>query len=197
MDDNNSNTQILDVATSIQNTLKRNEIRCKIDNRSHIRFGSKLFEWERKGVPIRIEIGQKNIDNNTITVVQRHSGIKSDVSLDTVNDKNIHIVMQQMLDKTHQELLEKAQKRLDKYTFHVSTYDEMKKMITSNNTESLGFYCVPWCDDAVNEKFIKDDCKATIRCYPLDLNKSPPIEGVKCFFSGRQASHFAYFARAF
>jgi prolyl-tRNA synthetase len=60
-----------------------------------------------------------------------------------------------------------------------------------------GLYLVPWKCDKDNEAFIKEDCKATIRCYPLADNITPPVDGVKCFYSQQQATHYAIFARAF
>jgi prolyl-tRNA synthetase len=59
------------------------------------------------------------------------------------------------------------------------------------------FFLAPWHDDAGNEAAIKADCKATIRCFPFEHNKQPPAQGVKCFYSGKQATHIALFARAF
>lgn len=60
-----------------------------------------------------------------------------------------------------------------------------------------GFYLVPWKCDAKNEAAIKEDCKATIRCYPFLHNSKAPSAGTKCFYSGEQATHMALFARAF
>lgn len=60
-----------------------------------------------------------------------------------------------------------------------------------------GFYLVSWKDDAKNEAAIKEDCKATIRCYPLELNTPEMLAGRKCFYSGEPATHIALFARAF
>jgi hypothetical protein len=64
-------------------------------------------------------------------------------------------------------------------------------------SSTVGFYLVPWKCDAAHEAAIKEDCKATIRCYPLEENRTPPAPGVKCFYSGEQATHMAIFARAF
>ena len=63
--------------------------------------------------------------------------------------------------------------------------------------ERYGFFLVPWKDDAANEEAIKEDCKATIRCYPLDMNSEGSVNGKKCFYTGKPATHMAIFARAF
>ena len=76
----------------------------------------------------------------------------------------------------------------------------MKDMMSAAEggaSEKAGFYLVPWKCDAANEDAIKAECKATIRCYPLEENASPPPEGTQCFYSGDQATHWAIFARAY
>ena len=90
-----------------------------------------------------------------------------------------------------QQLLDQAIARQTENTHRVDSYDEMKAMLS----EQAGFYLVPWHDDADKEREIKDDCKATIRCFPLDAQDD--IEGKTCFYSGRPATHMAIFARAY
>jgi prolyl-tRNA synthetase len=144
----------------------------------------------------------------------RHTGEKSTI---TLTEGDIVSTVRSTLNKIHTELLEAARTRLSDGTYDVVTYADMKARIIASNTRDseneneilesdqgdsasrakAGFYLVPWKCDRENEAFIKDDCKATIRCYPLDLNKTPPENGVKCFYSGEQATHMAIFARAF
>ena len=138
------------------------------------------------------------------------------------------------LTTMHAELLAAARQRLDAHTYPVAGYAEMKALIADaagapgtggeddsgrTSEKRAGFYLVPWKCDRANEAFIKEDCKATIRCYPLALNQvgvraapgapgngshpaphpcqAPPPEGTKCFYSGEPATHMAIFARAF
>ena len=68
---------------------------------------------------------------------------------------------------------------------------------SANDKAQAGFYLVPWKCSRENEAFIKEDCKATIRCYPLSENITPPVNGINCFYSDEQATHYAIFARAF
>ena len=128
-------------------------------------------------------------------------------------DGLVNEVIPQALRDVHSFLFKQAQDRLRSRTFPLSSYADMKQRISSSSSnnssnsnseaesasssDSAGFYLVPWKCDAKNEEAIKDDCKATIRCYPLDLNQQAPSEGTKCFYSGEQATHMAIFARAF
>ena len=159
-----------------------------------------------------IPLGARDIKNNVAQMAVRHSGEKSTIPLD---ETEIVSTVRTGLETIHKQLLEAARTRLSVGTYEVSTYADMKQRILASNrrdsendsevsttvdgskVEKAGFYLVPWKCDAVNEAFIKDDAKATIRCYPLTLNEKPPVEGVKCFYSGEQATHMAIFARAF
>lgn len=161
-----------------------------------------------------MSVGPRDIASNTAKMAVRHTGEKSTIALDeTAIVSNVRTALTQI----HTELLEAARTRLSAGTNDVLTYADMKSRILSTNVKDseseneivessqgeegkerkAGFYRVAWKCDRENEQFIKEDCKATIRCYPLDLNKAPPPEGVKCFYSGDQATHIAIFARAF
>jgi prolyl-tRNA synthetase len=176
--------------------LKASKIRVKVDDRLNLRPGAKYFEWERKGVPIRLEIGPRDVANNGALMALRPTGEKRSIATDgtlvqTVTDT---------LKEIHAGLLAAAKARLVEKTFKVNSYEEMKQLTNLGSGEDkskAGFYLVPWKCDARNEDAIKEDCKATIRCYPLDLNMEPPAAGTKCFYSGDQATHWAIFARAF
>ena len=211
-----------------------------MDDRANIRPGAKYFEWERKGVPLRIEFGLRDITGNAVITAIRYNQTKGSVQLykDRFVDK-----IRQILYDIHEGLYARAVERLETRTYRLDSYEEMKRIIqatdmastgrsmvgsegeevppatTASVTDSnevksaseidikdsgsgtsvkeAGFYLVPWAENAENEAAIKADCKATIRCYPFDHNRSAPEEGVKCFYSGLQATHMALFARAF
>ena len=171
--------------------LRERKIRVKVDDRKNTRPGAKYFEWERKGVPLRIELGARDLASNNAQFAFRHTGIKTSKSLDP---QNFYEEVESALKEIHNEMFSAASDRLRKKTFRVSSYADMKSMIEEGG-ENAGFYLVPWKCNAENEAFIKEDCKATIRCYPLEWNFAPPNE--KCFFSGQDATHMAIFARAF
>jgi len=97
-------------------------------------------------------------------------------------------------------LFEVAKQRLEEGITRDASYEEMRDALVSDEASSYpgnGLYLVPWKCDAVNEDKIKEECKATIRCYPLDANQQGLHEGKKCFYSGEDATHMALFGRAF
>jgi prolyl-tRNA synthetase len=96
-----------------------------------------------------------------------------------------------------QDLLEAAKRRLHSRTLPVSSYEQMKELMLSADTAQHGLYLAPWCCDAVHEAAVKEETKATIRCYPFEHNQHAPAQGTLCFYSGRQATHMALFARAY
>lgn len=176
-------------------TLKAARIRVKVDDRQHIRPGAKYFEWERKGVPLRIDIGARDLSANIAVMSRRNkAGEKEQLSLD---NSALAATVHSILDEIHASLFDQAQKRLAEKTFRVSSYAQMKGMMASADEGEKGFYLVPWKCDAVNEEFIKEDCKATVRCYPDEHNAGTEVSGLKCFYSGEPATHMAIFARAF
>ena len=176
--------------------LKKAGIRVKVDDRVTMRPGAKYFEWERKGVPLRIDVGPRDVESNVAMLVSRHDGKKGSIS---AGDDFVSIIEEAML-KMHNALWKAASERLETKTFKLDSYANMKSMLEragNGDIDSAGFYLVPWKCNEDNEEFIKGDCKATIRCYPFDQNKKPPADGVKCFYSGEQATHMAIFARNF
>ena len=104
------------------------------------------------------------------------------------------------LDELQSHLLEAAKERLAGGITMGATYEEMKRELVDDEAGAYpgkGLYLVPWKCDAENEDRIKEECKATIRCYPLDVNEAGMAEGKKCFYSGEDATHMALFGRAF
>ena len=103
------------------------------------------------------------------------------------------------LENMQTSLLQSARERLSNGITVGATYEEMKTALESDEASAYpgnGLYLVPWKCDATNEDKIKEECKATIRCYPLADNENM-TEGQKCFYSGEDATHMALFGRAF
>jgi len=204
-------------AKEIVASLKRAGIRARVDDRSHMRLGPKHFEWERKGVPLRIEVGARDVAAGQVVLVTRWNGEKRPLQCDasSIESGALAEAIGAELQGIQAALLQRAEERVKARTWAVRSYDEMKSMMVAPGTSGdgdgeggggdesegegsqVGFYLVPWTCDSANEAAIQADCKATIRCYPLSLNQSPPPEGTKCFYSGRQATHIALFARAY
>ena len=159
-------------------------VRVKLDARDSMKPGAKYFEWERKGVPLRLEIGPRDVANNSVFAAPRTGGGKFGIPVDDA----LCATVLAKLDEIQATLHARAAERLATRSFRVATYDEFRERI-----EGGGFFTVNWCDDAANEAKIKEETKATIRCYPLDAGAP---DG-PCFYSGRPATHVAVFARAY
>ncbi len=177
----------------VQDWLEAGGVRTKFDDRRNVRHGSKFYEWERKGVPLRLDIGPRDITAQQASVAARMVGKKCTVSLE--RSLLLESIVSQ-LDKIHDEMFQIASSRLIAKTYRVESYAEMKEMLGKD--EQRGLYLVPWKEDAENEEKIKLECKATIRCYPFESNRCErEISKLKCFYSGQPATHYAIFARAF
>lgn len=203
-------------AQELAAALRAANVRVQVDTRYEMRPGAKYFEWERKGLPLRVDIGARDLQKHSAVVSLRHTGEKQ--SVDIASTEAFARDVQQRLEGMHVQLLSAAKARLAARTVRVESYAEMRASLIGvsegqgqeleeggglSGADALGasvkpgFFLVPWKCDAANEAAIKEDCKATIRCYPFENNQLPPEAGVKCFYSGQQATHMAIFARAF
>jgi prolyl-tRNA synthetase len=179
-------------------SFKAKGIRVKVDDRDFIRNGAKYFEWERKGVPLRIELGPRDIKNN-VCIFKYRAGEGSDEK-QTVDLNEVTATVEAGLKFMQQKLLDAAKQRLAAGITMDVTYDEMKAALENDEATAYpgkGLFLVPWKCDAENEDKIKTECKATIRCYPMDANDAGVHVGKKCFYSGDDATHMALFGRAF
>jgi len=167
-------------------------VRVHLDTRFDMRPGPKFFEWERRGIPIRMEVGPRDMEAGSLLCAKRTGGDKFALALDDEFGGTVAT----MLDAMQVDLYEAAEKRLKDRTFEVGSYDEMKAALEGSDAGgAAGMFLVPWYDDAEAEAAIKTETKATIRCYPLDQQHR--AEGATCFYSGKEATHMALFARAF
>jgi prolyl-tRNA synthetase len=211
---------VLQKCRELQNQLSSDPfcaVRCHVDDRKSIRHGAKYFEWERKGVPLRIDVGMKDLEKGRLPMTVRFSGEKLSLPLSDEdyyhpnrceNEESIVNLVRDQLKSIQQEMFSQAKKRNNERLYQqISSYEEMKKAMEETSSSPLGFYLVPWKDNTANEEFIKKDCKATIRCFPFeDQNNNQTnninltltsLDGKKCFYSGEPATHWAIFARAF
>ncbi|GJD08562.1 Proline--tRNA ligase [Galdieria sulphuraria] len=166
----------LRVSQKLLEQLKGAQIRAKLDDRDYIRPGSKYFEWERKGIPLRIEIGPRDVVDGVVTIASR-IGNQKKYALPCNESLTMHI--QQQLENMQRCLFQQAKERMDSRTFR----------------NKQGFFLVPWKCNAIHEERIKAETKATIRCYPFDMQHL--VKNEKCFYSGEPATHMALFARAY
>ena len=158
-------------------------LRVALDDRDTLKPGAKYFEWERKGVPLRLEIGPRDVAQGQVFAASRTGGKKFGIPLDGIGD-----AVRAKLNEIQAELLARATAHRDSQTFDISSYDELKARIDGG-----GFFRVNWKDDAANEAKIKEETRATIRLYPLE--GSEPTG--PCFYSGDTADRVAIFARAY
>lgn len=159
-------------------------IRIHIDNRENVTPGWKFNEWEIKGVPVRIEIGPKDVSKNQVCLVKRDSGEKQFINLGKLQ-------LEKVLKGIQENIFEKAKKFKQENTFEINDFKKFQKDIE----EKKGFYLVPWCEDSKCEISIKEKTKATTRIIPLENNK--PKSREKCFYCGNPAKTKVYFAKAY
>lgn len=165
-------------------SLKAKGIRVEVDDRDNYSTGWKLNEWEMRGVPVRIEIGPKDIENNQAMVFRRDLLEKNAMYLDNIEDSIV-----ELLDNIHDTMLEKARAHREEHTYQVDNMDEFKKVIT----ETPGFVKTMWCGDAECEAKIKEETGATIRCIPFEQENL----GNKCLCCGKEAKQMVYIAKAY
>jgi len=145
--------------------------------------GFKFNEWEMKGVPVRLEIGPRDIRNNKVMLVRRDTGEKVNYSI-----KEICKIIPEILDAIQIGLFEQAKSFRNKHTHNAKNYEDFKKIILKG-----GFVRCGWDGTDQTEKIIKEQTKATIRCIPFD--EKP--KSLLCIFSGKPAKHEVIFAKSY
>lgn len=152
-----------------------------VDTRD-MRHGEKYFEWEKKGVPVRIEIGPKDIENNSVVVVRRDTGDKQSIAIDQVSD-----AIEKILEEMQKDLHDKALAMRKENIVTADSWDEFTKAL-----EDKKFIMAHWDGTTETEKAIKDETGATIRCIPFD---SVDESGV-CIKTGKPSTKRVLFAKA-
>ena len=172
------------VAANLVKSFRLLDIIVKYDDRTNQKPGFKFNEYELKGVPIRIAIGPKDIENGSFEVARRDTLSKESVSKDGIDQyiKNLLIQIQN-------DLFQKAVDYKNNHTTEVSDFDEFKKILETKG----GFISAHWDGTAETEEKIKDLTKATIRCIPLDAKN----EAGSCIFTGKPSSKRVLFAKAY
>ncbi|GHT62645.1 proline--tRNA ligase [Bacteroidia bacterium] len=163
--------------------LKDLNITVKYDDSQHKKPGWKFAEYELKGVPVRLAMGGRDLENNTIEVARRDVLTKETVCLN-----NIASYVKNLLDEIQRNIYQKALDFRTAQTFTVDTYDEFKEQI-----EKGGFILAHWDGTPETEELIKEETKATIRCIPLDGDKTPGM----CMVTGKPSVQRVVFARAY
>ena len=176
--------QISNLVTKISEELKRSNVSVKFDNRTTYRPGAKFAQHELQGVPLRIAIGPKDLENNTVELSRRDDLSKSIIPVESIKDE-----IPQILEDIQQSLYDKANDFRLEHTTEVNSFEEFKDILKNKG----GFISAHWDGSAESENKIKEITKATIRCIPLNIDKS---EG-KCVFSGKKSDQRVLFAKAY
>ncbi|WP_300604354.1 proline--tRNA ligase [Niabella sp.] len=171
-------------ATEILEDLKGKGIRVKYDDNDNNRPGWKFAEYEMKGVPVRLVLGARDLENNKIEVARRDTKEKETINLDGISQ-----YVNGLLVKIQFEMLQRARKFTEEKTTWVDTWDDFVKTLD----EKGGFVAAHWDGTPETEAAIKEKTKATIRCIPLNN----PQEDGTCILSGKPSKERVLFARAY
>jgi prolyl-tRNA synthetase len=173
---------ILEKAKEIKDSLSLQGFRVHIDDRKEFTPGYKFNDWEMKGVPLRLEIGPKDLEKNSVMFVRRDTGEKANVDNKDITSK-AKIILQQVQD----DLYKKAKELLDKNFHNVNDYDKFKEMIDNG-----GFVKASWCGNMECEEKIKEETGADIRVIPF--NQDPVSQ---CIYCKKEGKHVVCFARGY
>lgn len=176
--------KLLNYCKQLEAQLKNAGIRVKVDASDVQSAGRKFNAWEVKGVPIRFEIGQQELDGKKITAARRDTSEKIAFS-----SMEMESTVKHLLEDIQKSLFARAQKFLVENTHTVDSYDQFKEIMNTTR----GFLKAFWCEDVLCESKIKEETKATTRCLPLDSKE----EIGKCVYCGKDAKYRWYFAQAY
>jgi len=174
---------ISDKAIEIKKALETKGIRVKYDSRTTQKPGYKFAEWELKGVPLRLAIGPRDLENNTVEVARRDT-----LEKESLYQQNLEQKVANLLEQIQKNLYQKALDFRNENTFKVDNWSDFKDRI-----EKGGFVLAHWDGTSETEQKIKEETKATIRLIPIE---GYPEEG-NCIYSGKPSAQRVYFARAY
>jgi prolyl-tRNA synthetase len=174
---------ISEKAEEIMKALRAKGISVKFDDRDTQKPGFKFAEWEMKGVPVRLAIGPRDLENGTVEVARRDTLEKETLRMENIADK-----IENLLVLIQKNIYQKALDFRNEHSFIVDTWDDFKAKI-----EQGGFVWAHWDGTAETEEKIKEETKATIRLIPLEDKKEPG----KCIFTGKPSERRVVFARSY
>jgi prolyl-tRNA synthetase len=175
--------KIKEIVLEIKSSLEQRNITVKFDDRDTHKPGWKFAEYELKGVPVRLAIGMRDVENGTIEVARRDT-----LEKETLKVENIDVQVEDLLNKIQKNLFDKANNFREENTFNADSYDQFKELI-----ERGGFVYAHWDGTSETEEIIKNETKATIRCIP----ETSEINEGKCVFSAKKSKQRVLFAKAY
>src|SRR5262245_4151007 len=177
--------RILAAAREVEDLLRKGSVAVKLDARENLSPGFKFNEWEMLGVPLRIEIGPKDLEKGSVCCVKRTNRAKSFVAV-----ADVAMAVPKLLDEIQAELLAAARARRDAATYTVDGYDAFKEKLESSGG---GFMLAHWCGDTACETAIHEETKATVRVITFD----GPKESGRCVRCGNPSTRRVHFAKAY
>lgn len=175
---------VMEVVDNVYDKLRNRGITVEVDDRDNYTPGYKFNDAEMKGIPVRLEIGPKDIEKNQVLAFRRDELTKSEISLDSIAES-----VESLLDEIQTNLFNKAKKHMDERTYVAHNMDEFADIIENKK----GFAKVMWKNNAENEAKIKELTGATIRVIPFAQEDL----GDTCFYSGEKADNMVIFAKAY
>jgi len=175
---------VLSKAAAIFEELKKAGLRVEMDDREEYSPGWKFNEWEMKGVPLRVEVGPRDLEAGQAVLARRDTGEKETVSLTSLSE-----YAKELMGTIQASMREKAHRFREENTRYTDDYAEFKAIIE----EKKGFVVSRWCGSADCEQAIKEDTKATIRCIPFNRKTTPG----PCLRCRQESDQWVYFARAY
>jgi prolyl-tRNA synthetase len=174
---------VLEKSAELKEQLINAGFRVKVDD-SDKSPGWKFSEFEMRGIPVRVEIGPKDIEANQCVVVRRDTREKIQVSLD-----ELEVKVAEILDAMQHEMLERARAHREAHTYKATSYEEFKEILDTKS----GFVKAMWCGDEACENKIKEDTTATSRCMPFEQEELSN----KCICCGKEAKKLVYWGKAY
>ncbi|MCC2598183.1 proline--tRNA ligase [Sphingobacterium sp. FBM7-1] len=169
---------------SLSASLQDMDISVKYDDRDTQRPGFKFAEWEMKGVPLRVAVGARDMQNGTVELARRDTQTK-----ETVSQEGLAVTIENLLGIIQENIYHKALSFRNEHITEVNSYEEFKEILETKG----GFVSCHWDGTVETEKRVKDETKATIRCVPLDAKE----EAGTCIFTGKPSNKRVLFAKAY
>lgn len=174
-DDAEAAERVLAAAEQLRDDLARAGVRAHVDRREGMSPGRKFHDWEQKGVPLRLELGPRDLDQGSVTLADRLAEGKRPVDLASVAGE-----VPGMLDDFHARLFARAQSFRDAHLFEAHDYEELREKVEQ------GWVYATHCGDPESEARIQEETKATVRCIPFE---GPSAEGSRCVHTGRASGY--------
>lgn len=173
---------LMEEVAKIKIQFQKEDIRFIVDDNDQVSPGWKFNQWEMKGVPLRLEIGPKDLEKSQVVLVRRDTGKKHFVAFES-----LFSMVKNLLEDIQNSIFQRALKFRDDNTHEVDNYTDFKRIISSG-----GFVKAFWAGDGDMEAKIQEETKATIRCIPFDQNE----KGV-CFYTGKPANTYVIFGKSY